>query len=126
VDSKCVALTTFRRDGTRVTTPVWFVVVDGEFHIWTGSRTGKVKRLTHDPRCTVAPCTSRGRTLGPAVEGTVRFVDDPDALAVQALLRARYPVQKRALEMYAALRRAGRRYAGAVDRGRHLVVTLVA
>ena len=106
--SRCMALTTFRRDGSAVTTPVWFVTWAGELWLWTDAGSGKVKRLRRDPRCTVAPCTPRGRITGVTLAGQARFLSQDDGAHVQVLLRAKYPVQKRALDIYTRLRRRGR------------------
>ena len=87
--STYVSLTTFRRTGVPVPTPVW-AAPDGEtLIVWTRADSGKVKRLRHTSRVTVAPCDVRGRVQGPAVDGTAEFVareEWPQALA--ALRRA--------------------------------------
>jgi uncharacterized protein len=87
--STYVSLTTFRRTGVPVATPVW-AAPDGEsLIVWTQADSGKVKRLRHTTRVTVAPCDIRGRVQGPAVEGAAEFVaraEWPQALA--ALRRA--------------------------------------
>jgi len=54
----------------------------------TEADSGKVKRLRHDPRVSVAPCTVRGRSRGPAVDGTADIVDDTEQ--VEALLARKY------------------------------------
>jgi len=47
-DEKYVLLTTFRRDSTPVTTPVWVVPLDdGKLAFLTSSGSGKAKRLAH-------------------------------------------------------------------------------
>lgn len=54
-------LTTFKRDGTGVPTPVWAVPLDGgKVGFWTSSGSGKAKRLAHTERVTVQPCDARG------------------------------------------------------------------
>src|SRR5580700_2046337 len=51
-----VSLTTFRRDGTAASVPVWVVSDDGErLLVWTGANTWKVKRIRRDPRVLIAP-----------------------------------------------------------------------
>jgi uncharacterized protein len=88
-----VSLTTFRRTGTPVATPVW-AAPDGEtLVVWTRADSGKVKRLRHTARVTVAPCDFRGRVDGSAVDGVAGFV--PDAERAQALgaLRRAYGVR---------------------------------
>jgi PPOX class probable F420-dependent enzyme len=84
-----VSLTTFRRTGTPVATPVWAAPEGDALVVWTRTDSGKVKRLRHTARVTVAPCDFRGRTQGDAVEGVAEFVPQgqwPGALA--ALRRA--------------------------------------
>jgi PPOX class probable F420-dependent enzyme len=39
---KYVSLTTFKRDGTPVSTPVWCAGDDGRLLVWTGASTWKV------------------------------------------------------------------------------------
>ena len=71
---KYISLTTFRKTGTGVTTPVWFVPRKGKLCVWTLRHSGKVKRLRNNPRITLAPCTARGKVLGPGLEGEARIV----------------------------------------------------
>jgi uncharacterized protein len=87
--STYVSLTTFRRTGVPVATPVWAAPHGNSLVVWTRADSGKVKRLRHTSRVTVAPCDVRGRVQGPAVDGVDEFVarnDWPHALA--ALRRA--------------------------------------
>jgi PPOX class probable F420-dependent enzyme len=56
-----VSLTTFRRDGRRVATALWFVVDDGELFVLTAPDSGKVKRIRGNGRVVIAPCDSAGR-----------------------------------------------------------------
>jgi len=61
-DEKFMLLTTFRRDGTPVATPVWLTALDGgDVGFYTSSASGKAKRLAHTARVTVQPCNARGR-----------------------------------------------------------------
>lgn len=103
---RCISLSTFRRDGTAVGAPVWFVPVGGELWVWTNEKTGKVTRLRRDPACRVAPCTVSGRVTGAETSARARFLSEGDAALMPALLRRRYPVQKRALDLMTRLRRA--------------------
>lgn len=105
--SRCLLLTTYRRDGTPVASPVWFVTDDHEIRLWTGADTGKARRLRRDPHCTIAPCTFSGRATGEALPGEARALPAADGARVQALLRAKYPVQKRALDLYGRLHTGG-------------------
>jgi len=95
-DSRYISLTTFRRDGSPVSTPVWVVSDDGSrLLVWTGARTWKAKRIARDPSVLVARCTFRGRERGPRVAGTARLVAEP---RIDELVRAKYGWQKRLLD----------------------------
>ena len=64
-DEKYILLTTFRRDGTPVATPVWAVPLDdGKIGFWTSSGSGKAKRLAHTERVTVQALRHDGSGQG--------------------------------------------------------------
>lgn len=67
--ARFIALTTFRRSGAPVSTPVLFVADGDRLLVRTARDTGKLKRIRHTPTVHVAPSDSRGRPLGPAVAG---------------------------------------------------------
>lgn len=76
-DSKCVALTTYRRSGAAVTAPVWITRLDdGRVGFYTSMGSGKTKRLKNNPAVTLQPCDMRGRlTPGTSpVAGTAEVV----------------------------------------------------
>lgn len=80
--SPVALLTTFRRNGQGVATPVGIRLAAGNAYFTTWSTTGKVKRLARNPRVLLAPCTRRGRTTGPTVEGTARRLEATEASLV--------------------------------------------
>ncbi len=87
-EPKYILLTTFRRDGTPVATPVW-CVRDGEtLRVTTQGSSGKARRIRNNGQVTVAPCDMRGRPKGPAVAATAR-IDDADRSTETARLIAR-------------------------------------
>jgi PPOX class probable F420-dependent enzyme len=65
--AKYMQLTTFRRDGSPVATPVHVITDGGTAFFRTWDTTGKAKRLRHTPAVRVAPATVRGRPLGPPI-----------------------------------------------------------
>jgi len=83
-----VSLTTFRRSGAPVSTPVWVARDGGELVVVTVDPSGKLKRLAHDPRVELRPCDLRGRVPegAPTYAGTA--VVDRSAEGVAAVKRA--------------------------------------
>jgi PPOX class probable F420-dependent enzyme len=88
--SEYVSLTTFRRTGEPVPTPVWAAADGADLVVWTRTDTGKVTRLRHTARVTVAPCEFRGKTTGDAVEGVAEIIDHAEWPRALAALRRDY------------------------------------
>ena len=88
--STYVSLTTFRRTGAPVATPVWAAPDGDALVVWTRADSGKVKRLRHTSRVTVAPCDFRGRVQGRAVDGVATFVEHAEWPQALAALRRTY------------------------------------
>ena len=76
-DTRYLALTTYRRDGRPVTTPVWAAPLNGNLYVVTARSTGKVRRLRATDRVRFAPSNMNGRRiLGAWHEGSGRVVED--------------------------------------------------
>lgn len=85
-------LTTFKRDGTAVGTPV-YLAVDGERgYFRTATSTGKAKRLRNNPGVTLAPATLRGVPTGAPVSGQARVLEGAEARRASRRLVRKYPV----------------------------------
>ena len=95
---KYCLLTTFRRDGTPVPTPVWFGVGEGRLYVRTEAAVGKVKRIRNDPHVRIAPCTFRGKPLGLTVEGTARVLPAAEEERAERAIAANYGLGRRLYE----------------------------
>jgi PPOX class probable F420-dependent enzyme len=102
---KYVLLTTFRRDGRAVPTPLWVTPDDAGLGLWTVAGTGKLKRIRNNPRVTVAPCDFRGNPTGEAVEAQARIGDRADWQRVTDGLRRKYGLTGRLTLLGSRLRR---------------------
>lgn len=94
---KYLSLTTFRRDGTAVATPVWLVRDGDALRVITQADSGKAKRLRNDPRVLVAPCDARGNLKGEQVEATATLEDADETSRTAQLIEKRYGVLGRLL-----------------------------
>ncbi len=89
---KTVLLTTYRRDGSPVPTPV-SIAVDGErAFVRTYEKAGKVRRLRRNPVVEVAPCTTRGRRTGAAIGAVARRLSGDEAKVAARALARKNPV----------------------------------
>ena len=94
VEQKTVLLTTFRRDGTPVRTPL-SVAVDGDrAYFRTYEAAGKAKRLRNDGRVELTPSTTRGTPTGTGapVAAQARRVDGTEARHAARLLARKHPI----------------------------------
>jgi uncharacterized protein len=92
VRQRTILLTTFRRDGTPVGTPV-HIAVDGNrafFRTWDA--TWKFKRLRNNPNVSIAPSTTRGKPTSPAVHARARILSGDESTCAARLLARKYPV----------------------------------
>jgi uncharacterized protein len=95
-DEKYIRLTTYRRDGTPVSTPVWVVKLGNEkLGFWTSSGSGKAKRLAHTARVTIQPSDARGRVKEGTdpVEATAQLVTGPELEEIRGLVVGKYGFQ---------------------------------
>jgi hypothetical protein len=91
-DSKTVLLTTYKRDGTAVGTPV-SIAFDGDRAFFRSyDKAWKTRRLRHDPRARVAPCTLRGRPTGPAIQARATLLQGEQARSAARALARRHRV----------------------------------
>lgn len=92
-ETRFIRLTTFRRSGDLVPTPVWVAELpDGAFGFYTASGTGKVKRLRHTERVLVQASDFRGKPLPGSREVEVRcaLVDGADLAQVRSAIVGKY------------------------------------
>ena len=66
---------TYRKDGRPVAQPVWPGYEGDRLYIWTEIQAYKVKRLRHNPRALIAPCSFRGKPLGPPILASGRILE---------------------------------------------------
>jgi PPOX class probable F420-dependent enzyme len=87
---KYISLTTFRKNGAAVATPVWFGEEGDQLYVMTRSDMGKTKRIRNNPQVQVAPCTIRGRVAGPSVAATARILPPEEHVHARAAINRKY------------------------------------
>ncbi|UMB68093.1 PPOX class F420-dependent oxidoreductase [Mycobacterium paraterrae] len=82
---KFVSLTTFKKDGSAVATPMWIGRDGDDLFFWTPVESWKAKRAKNNPRVVMVPCSRSGKVREGArpVEGVAELVTD--AATVQRL-----------------------------------------
>ena len=97
-NARFLSLTTFRKSGERVSTPVW-VGRDGDaLIVTTPEASGKVKRLRNNTRVEVRPCSRMGRVKDDAepVAGVAEVLTDKGSLEhLTGIIRRKYGLEYR-------------------------------
>jgi hypothetical protein len=90
--SRYVSLTTYRKDGTAVATPVWHVLDGGELIVVSDADAWKVKRIRNNGHVVVTVCGFRGQIEpgAPSAPGTARLLDEAGTQAGRTLLARKY------------------------------------
>jgi PPOX class probable F420-dependent enzyme len=83
-------LTTFRKSGEPVSTPVWFALVGERVYVFTDVESGKVRRIRNDPRAALAPSGFRGRPRGEGVRAEARILNPAEHQTADRALREKY------------------------------------
>lgn len=98
-----VMLTTYKKDGTPVASPLWAAPDGDDMLLWTVKDSWKVKRLGRNNQVLVQACNASGRkTSGPVVAGLGEIVSRESA--ADAII-AKYGIMGRLTILGSKLRR---------------------
>jgi PPOX class probable F420-dependent enzyme len=89
---KTVLVTSYRRDGRPVGTPVSLAVDGDHAYLRSFEKAGKTRRIRHNPRVEVAPSTARGQPTGPALQATARRLEGAESRHAARLLARKHPM----------------------------------
>lgn len=105
---KFIQLTTFRKSGKAVATPVWFAAEGGKLYVWSARDAGKVKRVRAGSKAELVACDLAGKkTHGPTYSGSTRLLDDEGSERVRQLMIKKYGMLGR-VTIYGSILRGGR------------------
>lgn len=109
-NARYISLTTFKKDGTPVASPVWIVPYKGGYAFNTEADSFKVKRLKKNSAVTLAPSSVKGTVKAGATThsgtATISGEDNPNVnVLVRAKYRLSYPILIGSGELWRKLRR---------------------
>jgi PPOX class probable F420-dependent enzyme len=87
---KYISLGTFRKNGAKIATPVWFGEDGDKLYVMTRSDMGKTKRIRNNGQVTVAPCTIRGKVTGPEVAALARLLPPEEHARARQTINRKY------------------------------------
>lgn len=98
-------LTTYRKSGVAVTTPVWFAQEGDKLYVFTAGESGKVKRIRNNGTVEVAPCNASGKPLGASQSAIARLLSPEEGKRADAIVTRKYGWQKRIFGLIGLIRR---------------------
>ncbi|HBC58119.1 MAG TPA: PPOX class F420-dependent oxidoreductase [Gammaproteobacteria bacterium] len=112
-----ISLSTQKRDGSTVETPVWFAQDGDKIYVFTEGNAGKVKRLRNFPQCRIAVCTVRGKLKGNWIATRGKIIeDDQERRMAYKALRRKYDWKLTTLDFFSRL-------GGKIDKRAFMVIT---
>src|SRR5438270_11678902 len=97
---KYCVLVSYRKNGQPMPSPLWFGVADGKLYFQTSRDGFKIKRIKNNPEVRVAPCTSRGKPVGPPFVGKARVVPDADASVAERAVQSNYGIGRKIYTLF--------------------------
>lgn len=92
ISQKTVLLTTYRRNGAPVGTPVNIAVEGDRAFVRTFDKAWKLKRIRNNPVVDIAPSTVRGKPTGPAIRARARVLSGSEAAHASQALNKKHPL----------------------------------
>ncbi|MFG3200679.1 PPOX class F420-dependent oxidoreductase [Streptomyces sp. NPDC048192] len=102
---KYLLVTSYRKDGTPVATPVWAVRDGDGLGVWTAADSFKVKRIRRRADVLVGPCDLRGNPTGDQVPATAEIADAATTARYRDLIARKYGILGRLTLLGSRLRR---------------------
>jgi PPOX class probable F420-dependent enzyme len=111
-DEKFVSLTTFKRNGDAIASPMWIVADGAQLLVWTPSDAAKVKRVRRNPRVTLTACGRTGKVKAgqPTFDGAAEVITDPASVdRAESLIKRKYGVEFRIVTFIETVAARGRK-----------------
>jgi uncharacterized protein len=92
VHQRTVLLTTYRRNGAPVGTPVNIAIDGDRAFVRTFDKAWKLRRIRNNPAVEIAPSTLRGKPTGPAIRARARVLSGSEAAHASQALNKKHPL----------------------------------
>ena len=100
LDQKYINLETYKKDGTSIRTPVWFVIDKNLIYVITRDSTGKVKRLRNNQNVRIVPCSFKGEPKNEWVKGAAEKITGDEADKIIKIRKKKYGMFARLIGIF--------------------------
>ena len=99
-EQKYINLETYKKDGTSIRTPVWFVIDNDLIYVITMESTGKVKRLKNNQEVRIVPCSFKGKPKNGWVKAKAEKITGEEADKAIKLRKKKYGMSARLVSLF--------------------------
>jgi len=100
LNQKYINLETYKKDGTPVRTPVWFVIDNDLIFVITRDSTGKVKRLKNNQDVQIVSCSFKGEPKNEWIKGKAEKITGKEADIAIKLRKKKYGMYARLIGLF--------------------------
>ena len=100
IDQKYINLETYKKDGTAIRTPVWFVIDKNLIYVITKDSTGKVKRLKNNQDVQIVSCSFKGKPKNEWIRGKAEKITGEGADMAIKLRKKKYGMSARLIGLF--------------------------
>ena len=100
LDQKYINLETYKKDGTPIRTPVWFVIDNDLIYVITRDSTGKVKRLRNNQDVRIVPCSFKGEPKNEWIKAKAENITGDEADNAIKLRKKKYGISARLIGLF--------------------------
>jgi len=100
LDQKYINLETYKKDGTPIRTPVWFVIDNDIIYVITRDSTGKVKRLRNNHDVRIVSCSFKGEPKDEWVKAKAENIMGDEADKAIKLRKKKYGMSARLIGLF--------------------------
>ena len=102
LDQKYINLETYKKNGTPIRTPVWFMIDNDIVYVITRESTGKVKRLKNNHDVRIVLCSFKGEPKNDWVKGKAQKITGADAEKAMKLRKKKYGFSARLTGLFSS------------------------
>ena len=102
LDQKYINFETYKKDGTPIRTPVWFVIDNDLIYVITRDSTGKVKRLRNNQDVRIVLCSFKGEPKSEWIKGKAEKITGDEADKAIKLRKKKYGMFARLAGIFTA------------------------
>ena len=102
LDQKYLNLETYKKDGTPIRTPVWFVIYKDLIYVITRDSTGKVKRLKNNQNIRIVPCSFTGESKSEWINGIAQKITGEEVEKAIKLRKKKYGFSARIAGLFSS------------------------